>query len=100
MALEITGNIELSSGVVLNSAYARVNPTLTTSGDEIRTSVLYWLDENAYTNGNYPLDYSIPLSFRYSYDRTTDGNDLLLVSNNKVKEELEEKGFSVQIIEL
>ena len=27
MALEITGTIELSSGVVINSAYARVNPS-------------------------------------------------------------------------
>jgi hypothetical protein len=97
MALEITGNIELNSGVVLNSVYARVNPTLSTSGDEIRTSVSYWLDENTYNNGSYPLNFSVPLSFRYEYNRGLDGTDLLLVSNQKIKYELEMKGFSVVI---
>jgi len=100
MALNITGTIELSSGVVLNSAYARVNPTLTTSGNEIRTIVSYWLDENAYTNGNYPLDYSVNIKYTFDYDRTTDGSDLLLVSNEKIKSELEDKGFSVVITQL
>jgi len=100
MALNIQSNIELSSGVVLNSAYCRIDPSLDTSGKRVFTQVGYWVSENDYMEGKWPLEYSVPLNYRYDYDRTTDGSDILMFSNEKIKEELETKGFSVQIIEL
>jgi hypothetical protein len=100
MALEITGTIELSSGVVINSAYARVNPSLDTSGNRVFTSVNFWLSETDYDDNKWPLDYNAYTENRFDYDRTTDGNDILLFANEQIKSQLEAKGFSVTIIEL
>ena len=100
MALEITGTIELQSGLVINSAYARVNPQLRTSGDKVDNALAFWVSETDYNEGKWPLEYNPNIQLRFDYNRTTDGTDLLSFSNEKIKTELEGKGFSVVITEL
>ena len=100
MALNIQGNIELKSGVVINSAYARVNPRLTTEGDKVRTTTEYWISEQDYLDKKYPIDFPYIGASTLDYDRTTDGSDLLSFSNEAIKSQLEAQGFSVVITEL
>ena len=100
MALNIQGNIELSNGIVLNSAYARVNPSLDTKGNRVFTSVEFWLSETDYNEGKWQLDYNAFTENRFDYDRTTDGSDILLFANEQIKSQLEAKGFSVSITQL
>jgi hypothetical protein len=100
MALEISGNIELDNGLSLSSMYGRVEPLLSTSGNIVFTNVNYWVSHNDYLQGKSQLSYYLLLKDNFNYDRTTDGSDLLAFSSEKIKEELEAKGFSVQITEL
>lgn len=100
MALNITGTIELQSGIVINSAYARVNPRLTTEGDKVRTTTEYWVTEQDYLDKKYPIDFPYVGASTLDYDRAVDGTDLLLFSNEKIKAQLEAQGFSVVITEL
>ena len=100
MALNITGTIELKSGVVINSAYARVNPRLMSEGNKVRTTTEYWLTEQDYLDKKYPIDFSYVGASTLDYDRVTDGPDILLFSNEQIKSQLEAQGFSVTITEL
>jgi len=100
MALEITGTIELSSGLSLSSVYGRTNYRVSDSSDSVSIFVEYWVDEDAYTNEKSGIKTNLNVDGRYAYDRTTDGSDVLLFTQNKIKEELENLGFSVVITEL
>ena len=100
MALNITGDIEISGGITIPSAYARLTADVNTEGNRLRTMVNYYVSQDAYTNGSgevYPLNNTNPV---YEYNRQTDGVDLLDVAHIKVKTELEGFGYSVSIIEL
>jgi hypothetical protein len=100
MALNITGNIQISGGITISSAYARLTADINQDGDRLRTMVNYYVSKDAYTNGSgeiYLLDSILPV---YDYNRQADGADLLDVAHNKVKAELEALGYSVVIEEL
>jgi len=100
MALQITGNIELDNGLSLSSCYGRTQYRVNDSSDEVVILTQYWVDEPSYTTGKSPLNVNINVDGRYSYDRTTDGADVLDFTNQKIKSELENLGFSVSITEL
>ena len=100
MALEITGNIELGNGITLSSIYGRTNYRVNDSSTQVVIVVDYWIDENAYSSGKNPLQPNISVDGRFSYDRTTDGTDVLDFTNITIKSELESQGYSVSIIEL
>lgn len=100
MALNITGTIELDSGIVLNSLYGRTNYRVNDSSSEVIILTQYWVDEPSYTSGKNPLYTNINVDGRYDYNRTTDGVDVLDFTNQKIKEQLEGLGLSVVITEL
>lgn len=100
MALNITGTIELDNGLSLSSCYGRTNYRVNDSSNEVIIITNYWVDENAYTTNKSPLNTEINVDGRYSYDRTTDGIDVLDFTNQKIKEQLEAQGLSVVITEL
>lgn len=100
MSLQITGDIQISGGITIPSAYARLTADINQDGDRLRTMVNYYVSQDAYTNGSgeiYLLDSVLPV---YDYNRQTDGVDLLDVAHNKVKAELEGYGYTVVIEEL
>ena len=100
MALQISGNIEISGGVTIPSAYARLTADVNGEGNRLRTIVNYYVSKDTYTNNDgeiYLMNSVLPV---YDYNRQTDGTDLLDVAHNKVKTELESYGYSVVITEL
>ena len=100
MALEITGNIELDNGLTLSSCYGRTQYRVNDSSSQVIITTEYWVDEPSYITGKSPLSVKISVDGRYDYDRTTDGVDVLDFTNQKIKSELENLGFSVSITEL
>jgi hypothetical protein len=100
MALNIQGNIETGFGITLPSVYARTSYQMNDKSDNIIIMTDYWVDKNAYDNNQNPIQVSIFTDARFTYNRTTDGEDVLSFTQNKMKEQLEEQGFSVQITEL
>ena len=100
MALTITGNVELESGITLPSAYARTRYNVNDSSDKVFIIVDYWIDEASYTAGKLGILPSFNLDRNYAYDRAVDGVDVLDFTNQKIKTELEALGYSVVITEL
>ena len=100
MSLEITGNIETNAGISLTSSYARTQYKMNDSSSSVLIIVDYWVNEDAYTNNLSSIIPTFNVTGRYDYDRTTDGVDVLVFTQNKIKEELENLGFSVVINEL
>ena len=100
MALIVNGNIELSNGLSVNSCYARTNYRVNDSSSSVSIMVDYWVDKNAYETEKGGIKPTFNVSGRYSYNRTTDGSDVLDFTNQKIKTELESLGFSVVISEL
>jgi len=100
MALEITGNIELDNGLSLSSCYGRTQYRVNDSSNEVVILTQYWVDEPSYTTNKTPINLNINVDGRYTYDRATDGVDVLDFTNLKIKSELENLGFSVVITEL
>jgi len=101
MALNIQGNLETKNGLTLTNSYARVVPQLEKNGTSIYVNTEYFPTEEAYSNGAYPLPVNFKLiDCQFDYDRNVDGSDILMVATNKMKERLENFGFSVSITEL
>jgi len=101
MALQITGNIEFNNGLTLSSIYGRTKYSVNDDSSMVAISLEYWVDENAYTSNKLSLiDVPIYVDGGYTYNRETDGNDVLSFTQVKIKEELENLGFSVVISEL
>jgi len=100
MALNVTGTFEQPTGQVLDAAYARTNASLSLQGDMVMAYPDFWVDEAAFTAGKDNLRVEIVADFQYEYDRATDGADILAFANAKVKETLEELGYSATIVEL
>ena len=100
MALNVTGNFEQPTGQTLTAAYARTNAALSLAGDQVMAYPDFWVDEAAFTGGKDNLRVEITADWSYAYDRATDGADILAFANAKVKETLEEMGYSATIVEL
>ncbi len=100
MALSIIGDIQLDGGLSTSSAYARLSADVNKTGDKVRTAVSYYVSQEAFNNGAGNIYLSEPISTIFDYNRQNDGADILDVAHNKVKAELEELGYSVQIVEL
>ena len=100
MSLQITGNIELNSGVEVTSLYARTVPTMVANGESIYASPAFWLSEQHYLDNKSSVSLENEPLWLYAYDRATDGVDTLSFSNEKVKETLEALGYTVTIVEL
>jgi len=102
MALNIQGNIELDNGLTLSSVYGRTNAELTQDGSSVICFPKFWSSKEAYNQGLSSISPIFNNSFTISvpYDRTTDGVDILLFSNEQIKSQLESKGFNATIIDL
>ena len=100
MALNVTGNFEQPTGQTLTTAYARTNAALSLQGDMVMAYPDFWVDEAAFTAGKDNLRVEITADWSYAYDRATDGADILAFANAKVKETLEEMGYTATIVEL
>lgn len=100
MALQVTGNIQLDNGLVVNELYGRVNPNLNVDGKSIYSSVVFYSSKQSYINYDYPVNLMHDIKLTTAYDRLTDGNDLLQYSSEWIKFQLESKGYTVSIIDL
>jgi len=100
MALLLKGNFELQSGIVVNEVYSRTNVTLSIDGKELQIYPQYWVSKNAFKSGKENLSLIIYSNFNIDYDRSLDGDDLLLLSNQKVKQVFENLGYEAEIIGL
>ena len=100
MALEITGNINLENGITLQGCYGRTLYKVNDKSNSVMTYLQIWTDDTSYTNGLRPLDYVFQLNYNIPYDREVDGVDVLNFTNVKIKEQLEDLGFSVVITEI
>ncbi len=100
MALEITGNIETIEGLTLTSCYARTNYRVNTFSSQVVIAVDYWVNKASYEAEKAALSFNPVLNTRYDYDRTTDGEDVLLFTQQVIKNQLEELGYSVVITDL
>lgn len=100
MALNVNGNFELPTGQILTQVYARTNAALSLEGDRVMAYPEFWIDEPAFAERKDNLRVDIRADFSYAYDRETDGADILVFANNKVKETLESLGFTAEIVGL
>jgi hypothetical protein len=100
MALEISGNVELQGGITLSSIYGRTFYSVFVNSGEVKIGVQYWTSKDAYDNNLGYVEPNLSLQGYYPYDRLVDGDDVLLFTQNKIKEQLEAQGFSVVITEL
>ena len=100
MALEITGNIELNNGINVNSLYGRVNPTLDLSGKIIFCQPLFFSSKQNFQNNKAPVEVNFNLNAFLDYNSTTQGSDILSLSNEWVKSQLESKGLNVTITDV
>ena len=100
MALEITGNIDLGNGIILNSAYARTLYEVNHDSSSVTILTNYWIDRTAYEENKTPISPNFTFDDRYFYNRTTDGDDVLSFTQLKIKEKLEGIGLSVVITDL
>lgn len=100
MALEITGTIELENGLTLSSVYGRTQYRVNDNSSEVIISTSYYVDETAFTENKMSLTTNLYVDGRYVYDREVDGADVLDFTNQKIKTELEDLGYSVVITEL
>ena len=101
MSLLINGNIELENGLTLSSVYGRTQYSVNDNSSMVAISLQYWVNQDAYTSGKMSL-LNIPIYVNggYEYNREIDGSDVLSFTQVKIKEELENLGFSVVISEL
>ena len=100
MALEITGEVKLDGGITLNSVYARTFYKVYVNSNEVKVGCNYYTSKLAYDNNEGTSNAHIALQTYYPYDRLVDGVDVLDFTQIKVKEDLENQGYSVVITEL
>ena len=100
MALQVTGNIELDNGINVNSLYCRVNPSLDLSGTKIFCQPLFFVSKEKFQNNSTPVEKSFNLNAFLDYDMATQGTDILSLSNEWIKFQLESKGYTVSITDL
>lgn len=100
MALEITGTIELTNGLSLNTLYGRTQYSVNDDSSSVFITNQFWIDETSYTNKKSSVSPYFNVDGMYDYNRITDGSDVLDFTNKKIKEQLELLGFSVVITEL
>ena len=100
MALEISGNIELGNGINLSSCYARTLYKMDQNSNNIIIILLIWTSKASFDNGLRSLDYVFNIPSNYTYDRNTDGVDVLEFTQIKIKAELETLGYSVVITDI
>jgi len=101
MALNITGTFDLGGGISVENGYARTEYSVRQQSKDVLISVYYYKDETIYNDnlGQFtPIN--APVKLVAPYDRTTDTNDILLFTNEQIKAQLENYGFSVVITEL
>ena len=102
MALEITGNIVLPSGIAVPSLYGRTQADLSDDGKMVYCGAKYWSSKTAEENKQvqvYP-NFWTELKPEVAYDRATDGVDLLQFANEYVKFQFESRGLTATIIDL
>jgi hypothetical protein len=100
MALQVQGSFELENGLQLTEVYVRTNANLSIQGDRVDAHPTFWIDSQAYIDDKTNIDFYILANFSYVYDRAVDGADILTFANNKVKETLEELGYTATIVGL
>lgn len=102
MALQVTGNITLDNGLVLNSLYCRTDVELSVDGNNIFAPASFWATKNDYLSNKtqvYP-NFRTELELFAPYDRTTQGNDILRLSNEFMQIQIDAQGLSSTIIDL
>lgn len=100
MALEITGNVELSTGIVVNELYARTLYQVNDDSSVVGISIWYYINKASYEAGNQAVLPKFIIPFRYPYNRSVDGEDILLFTQEKMKEKHEELGYNVVITDI
>ena len=101
MALEITGTLDLGGGISVENGYARTEYNVRQKSKNVLIRVYYYKDLNAYNNNIGDITpINCPIKLVSPYNRDVDGVDILDFTNIKIKEQLEDLGYSVVITEL
>ena len=104
MALEITSNtpIVLDNGIAVSSLYCRTTAELGSRGDEILAAPTFWASKEAYSNFQMQVTplFAKSLKIFAPYDRTTQGTDILRLSNEWMQIQVDSQGLSSTIIDL
>lgn len=100
MALEITGEVKLDGGITLPSCYARTFYKVFVDSNEVKVGALFYASKSSYENGLGAINAHIGFNSTFEYNRDVDGSDILYFTQVKVKEALEEQGYSVVITDV
>lgn len=100
MALIVEGQIELNNGITISSCYGRTSYRVDVDSSTIVVLVDYWNNKQSYLDNKSTIFTSLISGNRYSYNRDTDGTDILLFTQEIMKSELETLGYSVVISDI
>lgn len=91
MALQITGQIELNDGTIVNELYSRCDIYLSIDGELLTANPQFALSKELFFAGLYVLPNIQLSSYSFYYNREIDGDDLLLYSLQQLTD-----GFETQ----
>jgi len=104
MALNITTQLSTSIGIDASNAYGRIGVTDGPTGTAIVSSLSIYASEAAFTGSADPLPVFNPNTGRlleqgitFSYDRATDGEDILGLAHTQWVNWLASQGITAQI---
>jgi hypothetical protein len=94
MAIQVTGHtFNLNNGLSYDALYIRLDISLDIIGNQIRIRSNTYLDKSYFQNGQ-DLNTTLNLPRNISYNRETDGVDILQIAHNYIKDYLINKGIS------
>jgi len=103
MAIQISGHtFNLNNGLSIDEIYIRIEISLNIKGDRITIRNSAYSSKDYYISGN-KLSLPVILSTNIPYNREIDGNDILKVAHEKIKQDLIDYGVSepnIQIIDI
>lgn len=94
MAVKVTNtNVDLGNGLSIDQFYLRIEVSIEPEGDSLRIRTETYYSKDFYKNKKR-LSLPLRLPVKIDYDRETDGNDILDIAHQKIKDSLIEKGYS------
>ena len=92
MALNITSELELSSGITVATSYGRVAVVDQYPGNQLQSAVEIYATEADFVAGKQPIMGAI--GYEFPYDRATDGVDILDIAHDQLIGYLAEQGIT------
>lgn len=100
MAIQVSNHtFNLRNGLSFDSAYIRIGANISQTGNKINMNCYSYLSKEKY---NENIRIGLPISFNkyIDYNRETDGNDILQIAHNSVKQDLIDNSVPEEKIEI